>query len=125
MGSLYHYTCTDHGLPGIRAASRLRPRRPVPFLESPPVIWLTDLDRIDDPGALGLQSSIISCDRTAVRFTVHPRHAVPWRDFTVIHHLNPVTVAHLELDRTPEHWWVTCEVLRVGEPDYIRLGSRR
>lgn len=124
---LYHYTCDDHGLPDILAADRITPYRQPLLPSAPPIIWLTDLGGIRtqrQAESLGLQSSGRSggpgarCNRIAARFTVQPRYAIPWRDFVAIHHLDPSAVALLEFERTPQHWWVTPQPIRVGQPDY-------
>lgn len=109
---LYHFTCDDHGLPGILATGRIQPRRQILLPEAGPIIWLTDLNQVHIPELLGLQSSSIRCNRLDNRFTVEPRYAIPWREFVAVHRLDPFVVADLEFERTPEHWWVTPQPIR-------------
>ena len=66
---LYHYTCGDHGRPGIQRDGFVRPG-------ADGLVWLTDLldekRRSKTRQALGLTSNIISCDRMEHVFEVEP-----------------------------------------------------
>jgi hypothetical protein len=103
--TLYHYTCDDHGLPGIREAGELRINARSPL----PLLWLTDLE-VPDRNALGLTSNYISCDRTAVRITVtdHPG-VVPWWRWRRAHPEARAFASALEAawGARPAHWFVS------------------
>jgi len=124
---LYHFTCEDHGLPGIQRDGALVPQ-PQHLLDGIRLLWLTDLALPRDPDLLGLSKALPgSCDRLAARFTVQTRLAVPWRDFVALHRLDPDAVACLERYRTPEHWWVCGVPLRryvLDRPVIRRLATR-
>jgi hypothetical protein len=103
---LYHYTCEDHGRPGIEPGGMLLPNRH-PWLPHP-LVWTTDLD-VPHREALGLISFSLSCDRTAVRYEVHPNlvgYCIPWSEYArkLPHEVReqfesaPGTM--------PRHWWV-------------------
>lgn len=105
--TLYHFSCDD-GAAAIDAAGILRPG-PQPALPGVSLVWLTDLDTPDRVG-LGLSyGTLITCDRTAHRFTAADTSGcIPW---VALARLLP---AHLrdayEADRPgrlPMHWWVS------------------
>jgi hypothetical protein len=101
---LYHYTCADHGRPGIDRDGVLRPNSH-PWLATP-LVWLTDLDQ-PWREALGLTSNLLSCDRAAVRYTADPSGCVRWtvwarrlpRDLREVFESAPGVL--------PGHWWVS------------------
>ena len=109
---LYHFTC-DHGYEQIVLDHEIRPM-PQPMLGGEPLTWWTD-----DPGlparALGLQSTIIDCDRTAHAFTLDTddtRHidVGAWTEFR--RQLIPTyaqAISQLEFGRSPRHWWITTQ----------------
>jgi hypothetical protein len=105
---LFHYTC-HHSAELIDAERLIRPHRQVMLPPRiPPVVWLTDIDVIDDDArhATGLTSTILKCDRTERRYAVEV-DAVAWRAFTDEHHLTRLMVVQmLEVGRQPDRWWV-------------------
>lgn len=107
---LYHYTCKDHGQPGIDRTGLLKPN-PQLFLALPPVVWLTDLPTADDAMGLGLTSTYLKCDRTAVRYVVETEKAVWWP--TVAKGLPDDVVGDLERYGCPEHWYLAFVDLEV------------
>ena len=104
VSELYHYTC-DHG-------HRLIDRYVVPGdslgrydLDGPHIYaWFTDLARpLRD--ALGLTSTILSCDRTQHRYRVTDRRdLIHWR------HVRRDHAWAIDLESAPGarlmHWWV-------------------
>lgn len=62
---LWHYTC-DHHVSGILTDGVVKP---LTGQGHPPLAWFTDLD-VPHREALGLTSTILSCDRTRHRFRV-------------------------------------------------------
>lgn len=120
---LYHYTCIDHGYPGISRDRLIIPRLH-PFLRTK-LVWLTDLD-IPDRHALGLTAGWIPCDRTAVRVDVETtRDVIRWGAWA--HHAQPSRALRnaFEADALPAHWWVSAlpvDVLTVHPPQH-RIGS--
>lgn len=113
--SLWHYTCT-HAQVGIDRERLNRPRIH-PFLpELGPVVWLTDLDELPSPDAVGLTATYLACDRTAVRYEVS-RFAPgirwwPWARWRC----DPAVVADLESFGQPAHWWISTEPIAVSQP---------
>ena len=75
--TFYHYTCSDHGAPGIRADGVVRPF-PAWQRYAPPLVWLTDLP-FADADRLGLTARLLDCDRTEVGFEVDAPEAVRWK----------------------------------------------
>ena len=109
---LYHFTCRDHGLPGIRKRMTLKPQ-PSPFTCTP-VVWLTS-----DPDAtweqLGLTSTILDCDRMDVRCTVETtRHCLSWAAYALKRGLPVGAREVLETGRETDSWWVSERPLRVA-----------
>lgn len=106
MTQLYHYTCADHGEPGIRASGVIRPG-----LDE--LVWLTDLaEPIRD--ALGLTQHVTRCDRMAYRFAVQDNgYTLPWHRARLA--LPRVYVDELEAAPgvMPMHWWVSGRPVRV------------
>lgn len=106
--ALYHYTCRDHGEPGITRDQKLMPQRQ-PLLGRH-LVWLTDMDT-PDAWALGLTNYTLCCDRTQVRVTVHPQAWAdrcgirPWWHYRRTVH--PVLREALEQTGMLMHWWVT------------------
>lgn len=110
--TLYHFTCIDHA-PAIDHELLLRPNAH-PYLPGLPLVWLTDLDTPDRTG-LGLTSGhLITCDRTAYRYTVaDPGGCIPW---TALAHLLPRHIRDPFEDapgRLPAHWWVCADPVPV------------
>ena len=114
---LYHFTCADHGAPGIDRTGFVRPPgRPHPA-GLPPIVWLTDDPEID-PAALGIDPAravALSCDRTAVRYTVDGP-SIPWIGSSFRARAADWWVAAIE-DATcgadPARWFVCRHPLRV------------
>ena len=114
--SLFHYTC-DHAVPGILTDEHVRSLADLhPYADIPPwglFSWFTDLD-VPDRNGLGLTSTVLSCDRTAHRFTVTDTTEVErWVDVRRYH---PWAV---EMESAPgampAHWWVATEPVPVFE----------
>lgn len=111
--NLYHYTC-DHAAPDIAASGQVRPLSDMTSHAVPPwgyFAWFTDLD-VPDRRGLGLTSNVLSCDRTARRFTVtdateverwvNVRRSHPWAEG-----LESAPGA------MPAHWWLSTEPVPV------------
>jgi hypothetical protein len=97
-----------------------------------PVVWLTDLDvqNEDDAFTLGLghDTEFITCDRVQYRFRVSGRLATWWPTWAdhaeETGELKPYYRKLLELDRTPERWFVSDQPIRSPRLDE-RYGKRR
>lgn len=91
--SLYHYTCA-HVRARLGRRAMITPQVQ-PSLGNVRLIWLTD-QGTPDRAALGLTSTILTCDRLAFRYRVEAAGAVPWNDwktrlpFTMIARLESV-----------------------------------
>lgn len=127
---LFHYTCDDHGLPGIQATGRLQP---MPYknsaaramkLPEPPVklqvLWLTDVVDPGDGQPIGLRGLYTDCNRLAARFIVRTDDAVRWTDWAEARDITTDNYWRwaLELGHKPERWWVLERV--VLPPDFER-----
>lgn len=111
---LYHFTCSDHGMPGIERDGYLRPN-PHPLLpELGPLVWLTDLSGFDDPVVTGLTSgTFVTCDRTEIRYPVFKAEIddLHWWPFIRSRCRDRVVLADLERYGWPTYWWVArCRV---------------
>ncbi len=115
---LFHFTCEDHGAPGIREDGVIRPS-PLYVLDiglTPRmyVAWLTDLP---DPRRyqVGLTSQSLTCDRMAVRFEADV-DAERWRRFARRHRdvLPGWWRRDLERFGDPWHWFVSTEPVPVA-----------
>lgn len=110
MSRLYHYTCRDHGKPGIDRDGVLLPNwhwRLDTWL-----VWCTDLDvPLAEP--LGLTSDTLNCDRTQVRYEVaDPADCMPWHMFA--RKLRRDIREDMECPPgIPRHWWVSREPVPV------------
>src|SRR4051812_9690776 len=104
MAPLFHFTCDDHGYTGITTERTIRGQRHPLFPHLGPLVWLTELEQVDDPMDVGLTSDRLTCDRTSRRFLVTCRAAVPWA--SVRGRVNPRAVADLEAFGRPDTWWV-------------------
>jgi hypothetical protein len=106
--TLYHYTCKEHGAPGITKDQKLLPHRQ--FLLGRHLVWLTDMDT-PHAWALGLTNYLLCCDRTQVRVTVKlatdsdAAGIYPWWFYRRT--IPPVLREALEQTGMPTHWWVT------------------
>lgn len=110
---LYHYTCADHGRPGIIRSGVIIPNWH-PFVGAALAWFTTEAD--PDRQATGLGMSLTRCDRMAFRFTADPRHCTPWFKSWQRRQC-PVSVTEaLEQFGDPEHWWVS-SVPVVASPD--------
>ena len=114
--TLYHYTCHEHGEPGITQDQKLLPHHQ--FLLGRHLVWLTDMD-VPHAWALGLTNHLLCCDRTQVRVTVHP---LSGKDASGIHPwwyyrrtIPPVLRETVEQTGMPMHWWVTEQALPVSD----------
>lgn len=105
---LYHFTCTDHGDPAIQASGTLRPNRHPLLPGLGPIVWLTDQPE-PHRDAVGLTSStLLSCDRMAVRYELDQSTitGLIWWPF-VRDRCSWTVVADLERYGSPMHWWIT------------------
>lgn len=104
---IYHYTCDDHGRPGIERDGVIRPG-----IDG--FAWFTDLD-VPHREALGLTMHYTRCDRTAHRFEIDPDDPAltPW---TVARRAVPPAY-RAALDASPgallRHWFVAETPVRV------------
>ena len=112
MIELYHFTC-NHGHVGIKRSGVLLPNAHPFMLHLGPLIWLTDFAEPPTPESVGLQSTIISCDRLAYRYSVRTKAAVPWSEVRTLARAD--VVATLESYGQPEHWWVVRRPLTASE----------
>lgn len=101
---LYHFTCSDHGLPGILESRGLLGRRHPMFPHLGPLVWLTDIAVPQSDEQLGLTSTFLSCDRQRWRFEVQSKAAVAWS--ILREKVNPGILIDLESLGQPEHWFV-------------------
>lgn len=110
--TLYHFTCA-HRAPLIQRSGELRPS-PHPLLGAS-LVWLTDVAE-SDRWALGLTSSWITCDRTAVRVCVPPpARIVLWRVWALKRRVPLALLDTLHDDGArPEHWWVSDQPVRIS-----------
>lgn len=111
--SVYHFTCADHGEPGIRRTRTVIPRFH-PFIGAA-LAWFTD-DPAPTEEHVGLTSSIQPCDRMAYRVTVpdHP-DIVPWRlsSFRAVMPMH--TLRDLERFGDPDRWFVSAYPVPAGD----------
>ena len=107
---LYHYTCADHGKPGIDRDGLIWPSFHWRLGER--LAWFTDLAE-PDALALGLTSVTLPCDRTRVRYEVAaPESCVPWWQFA--RDLPREVREDMECaPGLPRHWWVSREPVPV------------
>lgn len=104
----FHYTCRDHGLPGIRANEELYPHPLLRDPALPALVWLTDLPHPNREG-LGLTSHVLACDRTEVRITVPDHSSIqPWWKWRRAHpELGDLSWALQSAPGArPAHWFV-------------------
>lgn len=109
---LYHFTCCDHGMPGIERTGELRPHLHPLLPEIGPVVWLTDIANITHCGAnaVGIErtlGTILSCDRTEMRYVVDPARCpglIRWDEVRGL--CNPLVVDDLEEFGWPARWWI-------------------
>lgn len=84
---LYHFTC-GHGAEQIREDGLIRPMSWFPagsgMVAAPNVVWLTS-DPLPSRDAVGLTSTLLTCDRMEYRFDVGAVGAWPWRSFASLH----------------------------------------
>jgi hypothetical protein len=106
---LYHYTCAEHGAPGIEADGYLRARTHPLMPQLGDVVWLTDLDLSSAPypDKLGLTHDRIDCDRSAIRYIVIPADVprLTWWPF-IRHVVSGSVVRDLERSAWPQRWWL-------------------
>lgn len=107
MTILYHFTC-EHSARRIDSDQRLQPHAQ-PMLDYVPLVWLTDLEAVLDPGMLGLErGQLVTCDRLARRFAVaYEPHVERWDEYATRTHVPPIARQLLEAGRSPDHWYCT------------------
>lgn len=108
---LYHWTCS-HGRAGIGFHGEIRPWPQITLVKYA-LIWLTDLTDFH-PQDLGLQSTIITCDRTEYCYEIDRPATAPifsWRDWCSMVHLDRTVRSELEFGRRHAHWWVGTQPL--------------
>ena len=106
--TLYHFTCADHGYPGIARSREIRPYPHLKLPTWPPVVWLTDLAR-PSRDAVGLTSARLTCDRLAVRLTVEAPEAVPFAEARRRWRIPLDAFLDLTAYGDPAHWYVSQE----------------
>ena len=116
---LWHYTCSDHGAPGIETTGEVLPGAAVSprlrLLASSHLAWFTDLD-VPIRSALGLTQSVTRCDRTARRFRVIDRDlVVPWVE--VRGEWPELWGLELAPGAMPRHWYVSTHAVPVVEDE--------
>lgn len=112
---LYHYTCSDHGKPGIERDKVVRPGADLGVdLPQSKFAWFTDLD-VPHREALGLTDRIAKCDRTAHCYVVDSPKVMAW--MTVRRALPRYFVDALESTpgAMPRHWFVSAEPIPTVE----------
>ncbi|GJF06709.1 hypothetical protein [Pseudonocardia sp. D17] len=118
MIDLWHYTCGDHGAPGIAATRCLLPNRH-PWLPYP-LVWLTDLD-VPMRGPLGLTSNTLGCDRTQYRVRVAGDGAVPWSRYRRVIGRHLAYPFESTPGAMPRHWWVSTQRVPIlSDPEETR-----
>jgi hypothetical protein len=101
---LFHYCC-EHSREGIDRDGVLRPG-----LDG--LVWLTDLapdalPREQLRRALGLTSTIISCDRLQYAYRANPRDAIPYRQAVARGWVSRAWhMAATRSPRRPANWYV-------------------
>jgi hypothetical protein len=126
---LWHYCCL-HSVDGIVKDDLIKPhpggvQTKVTQITgftvlAMPVVWLTDLNvtTVSEAQDLGLdlKTELVSCNRVEFRFRVSSSVGIWWPDWAdqavedgVIHAKYREA---LELDRTPERWWVSEKPIR-------------
>lgn len=109
MTTLYHYTCKDHGAPGILGSGKIEPHRQPPEGQAA-LVWLTDLEA-PNRTALGLTFQMLQCDRMERRFTIpEPVEAHHWNDVKR-EHFPRWWIERLEgaPGAMPMHWFVSTQ----------------
>lgn len=104
MIDLWHYTCR-HRAALIGASGVLAPHDQL-VLGGVALVWLTDLD-VPDVDALGLTSTMLSCDRTEARYRVTGGETLPWAEWAELSHVDRRTRSELTFGRRPRHWFVS------------------
>ncbi len=113
---LYHYTCRDHGEPGIAEKAKLLPHKQL--LLGRNLVWLTDMP-VPDAWALGLTNYLLCCDRTETQVTVRPTQWTdrcgiqPWWYYRRTVH--PALREALEQTGMLMHWWVTEHAVPISD----------
>ena len=105
---MYHYTCVDHGKPGIDKDGVVKPHPTIGLA------WFTDLD-VPHVSSLGLTDHLLDCDRTKVRYEVDPEDVTPWMDVRRTAALPSVLRVGLEScpGAMPRHWFVSTSPVAV------------
>src|SRR5262249_30866899 len=111
--TFYHFTCDDHGLPGILDTKTLLPCKHPYFPHLGPLTWLTDIAEPKTAEQLGLTSDRLKCNRREWRIEIQTKAAVSCS--SIRHRINPQVVADLELFGEPDHWWVVRRPLTASE----------
>lgn len=107
---VWHYACA-HSAEGIRADGLIKPN-PQPLLGNHALSWFTDLGR-EHRYAVGLTSTVITCDRMEYRFEVDLANLLWWpRAARQVDAERSVRDA-LEAGRLPAHWWVAFDPVPV------------
>lgn len=118
MIDLWHFTCGDHGAPGITADRYLRPNRHPLIADA--LVWMTDLDH-PMREALGLTSNTLRCDRTAYRVRVAGDGAMPWTRYRRRVHRDVAEYLESFPGAMPAHWWVSTQRVPIlSDPEETR-----
>jgi hypothetical protein len=114
---LYHFTCDDHGAPGIEANGGVIVPRYQDYLGLS-LVWMTN-DRHASRDDLGLSARVLlTCDRMANRFAIEaPVDAVPW--LSIRSRMPRASVVALEGVRgtRPSAWFVSRAVQKGRRDD--------
>lgn len=114
---LYHFTCSDHGYPGIMGDT-IRPTLHPLMPHLGPLLWLTDLANPPTADSIGFGSGLLDCDRLAHRFLVSLRPGVAKAWTTLRSRVDDDVVKILDSYGQPEHWFVVRRPLLVSEWTY-------
>jgi hypothetical protein len=107
---LYHYTCLDHGDPGIQRDGFLRPNYH-PLIRAR-LLWLTEMEQPHELG-LGLTSHSLSCERWRVRYEVNTSHAERYLRWVQRRQLPRGVRDDLEHYGMPRSWWIATTAIPV------------
>jgi hypothetical protein len=105
--TLYHFTCVDHGHPGILGSGFIRP-------QASGISWFTDLEA-PHPEALGMMRVMLNCNRMGVRYRIEDTTEIaPYLEFRLrMERESESEIARylLALEQSPgalpRHWFVS------------------
>lgn len=107
--TLYHWTCADHGRPGIEREGVIRPGSDLGVnLPQSMFAWFTDLDA-PNRDALGLTNAVAKCDRLAHGYIVDSPKVMPWMSIRRALPRHFVDMLETTPGAMPRHWFVAAE----------------